>query len=62
MAAKKNTVETVTIPAPNIEMATIKIVGTAPYVQHKFSEKARKIMLAAQTEVGAKNRKVLRKI
>lgn len=33
---------TVVIAAPQFETAAIKIVGCAPYVQHKFSEKARK--------------------
>jgi len=36
--------EIVTITAPRFQRAAIKISGIAPYVQHKFSEKARKIM------------------
>ncbi len=32
------------ISAPNFQRASIRIVGTAPYVQHKFSEKSRKKM------------------
>lgn len=54
----KNT-EALVIKAPNMETAEFRIVGQAPYVQHKFSEKARRIMLEAQ-QLGtkAKNRKV----
>ena len=37
-------VEAVTIAAPNFQTAEFEIVGTAPYVQHRFSEKAKKIM------------------
>lgn len=36
----KKTEETVTIKAPSIAKAKFKIVGTAPYVQLRFSEKA----------------------
>ena len=46
------------IAAPNIQTAIFKLKGTAPYVQHKFSTKARKKMLDAQTGgAQAKNRK-----
>ena len=37
-----------TIPAPNIQIAVIEIEGTAPYVQNKFSNKAREMMKATQ--------------
>lgn len=37
---KKEAQETVTIKAPSIARAKFKIVGTAPYVQLRFSEKA----------------------
>ena len=37
---KKENVETVTISAPNIQRAQFNIVGTAPYVQLRFSAKA----------------------
>ena len=37
---KKPTEETVTIKAPSIVKANFKIIGTAPYVQLRFSEKA----------------------
>ena len=44
------------IRPPNIQTAMFTIIGTSPYVQHKFSEKARKTMKAAQ-EAGSKTRK-----
>jgi hypothetical protein len=40
--------ENVTIAAPNLHTAEFRIQGTAPYVQHKFSEKSRAIMMEAQ--------------
>lgn len=46
----------VTISAPNLQTATFRIVGTSPYVQHKFSEKARQQMKAKQ-EAGSTARK-----
>lgn len=48
--------KTVTISAPNFQTAVFTIVGTAPYVQNKFSEKARQKMRAAQ-EAGEKRKK-----
>lgn len=36
------------ISAPNIEVAAFKIVGTAPYVQAKFSQKAKAMMHETQ--------------
>jgi hypothetical protein len=38
----------ITISAPNMQVAVFKIVGTAPYVQNKFSKKAMEIMRAKQ--------------
>lgn len=43
--AKAEVVTELVIPKPNIKTILLKIVGTAPYVQHKFSAKARKQML-----------------
>lgn len=48
-----------TIAAPNLQQATFTIYGTAPYVQHKFSQKIQHQMLQAQmaskgTKRGAK--------
>lgn len=37
--------EIITITAPNMKRITFQIVGTAPYVQHRFGEKARKELL-----------------
>ena len=47
------------VEAPNFQSAVIKIRGTAPYVQHKFSKKAREMMIARQRagSQGNKNRK-----
>lgn len=50
---------TVVIEPPKFETAAITIVGTAPYVQHKFSQKARK-QIEAKQRAGSqanKNRK-----
>lgn len=48
MAAKKAVEQVLTIAPPKIEVATFEIVGTSPYVQNAFSEKARSIMRATQ--------------
>lgn len=47
MSTKKNQIAetSVVISAPNFRTAEFKITGTAPYVQLKFSEKAKNIML-----------------
>lgn len=57
MATKKDV--TVTIKAPNFDTIELLIRGTAPYVQNKFSAKARATMMATQ-EAGstAKSKKV----
>lgn len=39
----------VQITAPNLQTAEFEIEGIAPYVQHKFSEKARKQIMATQS-------------
>ncbi len=46
MATAKATV--ITITAPNLQVLETRIEGTAPFVQHKFSEKARKQIMATQ--------------
>lgn len=48
MAAKQAQSATLTITAPNIQVAHFRVIGTAPYVQHKFSDKARKQIMATQ--------------
>lgn len=45
------------IPAPNFQQASFRIIGTAPYVQNKFSNKAVQAILAAQQESKAKTKK-----
>ncbi len=51
-ASKKSTEEAkkkaVTVAAPKLETVTLRIQGTAPYMQNKFSAKARQIMEDAQ--------------
>ena len=46
MATKNN--ETVSIPAINIQYATITVVGDSPLIVHKWSEKAKKEILDKQ--------------
>ena len=48
MATKKAQSATLTITAPNIQVAHFRVIGTAPYVQHKFSDKARKQIMQTQ--------------
>lgn len=56
---KKAGVREVQIAPPNMQTAVIKIRGTTPYVQSKFSEKAREEMKATQEagSVGKKGKK-----
>ena len=59
MATKKGEEGVVQITAPHMESMGIKIVGTAPYVQLRFSEKAintmkAKMMLGSQAKKGKK--------
>ena len=44
------------IPAPNFRTLNFHLVGTSPYVQHKFSQKAKEEMAAAH-EAGSKTKK-----
>ena len=46
----------VAIKPPNFKRAVIKIAGTAPYVQHKFSAKAKATIIATQ-EAGSQSSK-----
>ena len=58
MMKKKKGEAAVTIPRPNIQTIAIRIVGTAPYVQHKFGKKTREMMLQANVDgARSKNRK-----
>ena len=45
--------QTVTIAAPNFETVAFPIVGTAPFVMHKFAAKARLQMMEKQAAGGA---------
>lgn len=56
MASKTQEQETITITAPNIKIARFRIVGTAPYVQLRFSQKG-PIMQAMTEEKTAKKKK-----
>lgn len=51
-AAKRKapSVERVTITPPNFAQALVRVRGTAPYVQHKFSEKSRNQMIENQKQ------------
>jgi hypothetical protein len=53
---KTATQSEVTILPPNFQTAVFRIVGTAPYVQHKFSQKARELMRGKQ-EAGSAGKK-----
>ena len=55
----KEVQQAVTIPPPNMQLATFLVKGTAPYVQNAFTKKAREKMEAAQREGqrGKKGRK-----
>ena len=53
---KAKTTQSVSIPAPNIKVLSLRITGTAPYVQHKFPAKALAEMRAKQ-EAGSTARK-----
>ncbi len=56
--ATKSVSESVSIKAPNFQTAVFRIVGTAPYVQNKFSQKAREQMKEKQQAGGpGRNRK-----
>lgn len=48
--------EAISIPSPNFRVAQVRVIGTAPLVQNKFSRKAREMMRAAQ-EAGPQAKK-----
>lgn len=60
MAKTATPSQTVEIKPPNLQTIAVEIEGTAPYVQNKFSDKAREKMRLAQeggsTSKGKKNR------
>jgi len=49
-ARGEESVERITITAPNLKTVTFHICGTSPLVQNKFGNKAREIMRAAQEQ------------
>ncbi len=49
--------EHIVITPPRFDQAVFRIRGTAPYVQHKFSQKARNEILKGQEAPGGKSRK-----
>jgi hypothetical protein len=55
-APGKAAAEKIVIPRPNIVKATFRVVGTAPLVINKFSNKAREEMRKAQ-EAGSQGKK-----
>jgi len=55
-APTKGTQRQVVIAPPKFETATVQLIGTAPYVQHKFSAKARNQIMATQ-QAGSQARK-----
>jgi hypothetical protein len=56
MAAKKNEVQ-ISIPEIKIQQAQLRITGTSPLVVHKFSEKAKRMMLEKQMKTAKANAK-----
>jgi hypothetical protein len=56
MAFGKKTDEIAVIKPANIVETTIAIRGTAPLVQHKFSEKAKTMMMEAMTKTAAERK------
>lgn len=48
MATKTTNEQVITIPALDIRIATVKIVGDSPLIMHKWSEKAKKEILDKQ--------------
>src|SRR5690348_3355511 len=55
-ARKVSGVEAINIPPPQIDTIQTRIIGTAPYMQARFSEKARN-MMREKHEAGSVSRK-----
>lgn len=55
-APTKGTQRQVVIAPPKFETATVRLIGTAPYVQHRFSQKAKNQIMATQ-QAGSQARK-----
>lgn len=56
----KSSEQQVSIKAPNMKVLEIEIVGTAPYVQHRFSQKAIEQIIATQKAGGQAKGKTVR--
>lgn len=57
MATKKTTTtEAITIPAINIQFATVKVVGDSPLIMHAWSQKAKQQILDKQMKKATKGR------
>src|SRR3990167_4104908 len=46
LAKKPSAEQTITVSPPNIQAIQVRLVGTAPYMQARFSQKAMKAMMA----------------
>lgn len=55
MTTKGEAIKQVIINAPNFQTVKFGITGTAPYVMHKFSEKAKRDMMDAMGQSKGKN-------
>lgn len=49
-------VETITLPEPDFREVTFKVIGIAPLIVNRFSEKAKQMMLDKQTKKATKGR------
>jgi hypothetical protein len=58
--SKNTKEENVTIKAPSISTAAFKIVGTSPYIQLRFSQKAIETMMAKMAAGSQANKKKAR--
>ena len=62
MATKKNVQETVELKIFDIRTVNVRIRGTAPLISHKWSEKAKKMILDSQTQETKVEKKHERKV
>lgn len=60
MATEKSAIAKLVISAPNMKIVKVTIEGTAPYVQAKFSQKA-KAIIRAKHEAGSTSKKGVKK-
>jgi hypothetical protein len=55
--ARKTKTDEIVVVAPRLETATFHVYGHSPYVQHAFSEKARRSILESQLKTKGTSRK-----